>query len=188
MIRATSPGLEDATITINSLGEPKFIAGKTPPVKPRPYVRFTGQSAPVTPQTNSVFGFANPTQASSEAPGHNASLGNDGNAATFWQASAADSNAWWSVDLERMVTVSQTKLTFPAEANWRYRIEISNDGSTGWKLVADQTQNTSTDKVRTDAVQQVASGRFLRVTFSGVPGGQPAALAEMEVVGRLAAP
>jgi hypothetical protein len=59
--------------------------------------------------------------------------GNDGNAATFWQANAADSNAWWSVDLERMVTVSQTKLTFPAEANWRYRIEISNDGSTGWK-------------------------------------------------------
>jgi hypothetical protein len=158
-------------------------------VKPRPYVRFAGQPAPVpTAQTNSVFGFQNPTQASSEAPGHNASLGNDGNAATFWQANAADSNAWWSVDLERMVTVSQTRLTFPAEANWRYRIEISNDGRTGWKLVADQTQNTSTDKVRTDAAQQVASGRFLRVTFTGVSGGQSAALAEMEVVGRLATP
>ncbi len=189
VVRATSPGLADATITINSLGEPKFIVGKTPPVKPRPYVRFEGQPAPVpaTP-TNSVFGFQNPTQASSEAPGHNASLGNDGNAATFWQANTADSNVWWSVDLERMVTVSQTRLTFPAEANWRYRIEISNDGSTGWKLVADQTQNNSTDKVRTDAAQQDASGRFLRVTFTGVPGGQPAALAEMEVVGRLATP
>jgi hypothetical protein len=142
----------------------------------------------VTTQTNSVFGFQNPTQASSEAPGHNASLGNDGNAATFWQANAADSNAWWSVDLERMVTVSQTRLTFPAEANWSYRIEISNDGSTGWKLVADQTQNTSTEKVHTDVAQEAVSGRFLRVTFTGVPGGQPAALAEMEVVGRLAAP
>jgi beta-galactosidase len=40
-IRATSPGLKDATIEITSLGEPKYIAGKTPPVKPRPYVRFT---------------------------------------------------------------------------------------------------------------------------------------------------
>jgi hypothetical protein len=189
VIRATSPGLADATITINSLGEPKFIAGKTPPVKSRPYMRFAGQPAPVpaTP-TNSVFGFQNPTQASSEAPGHNASLGNDGNAATFWQAGAADTNAWWSVDLERMVTVSQTRLTFPAEANWRYRIEISNDGSTGWKLVADQTQNTSTDQVRTDTAQQAVSGRFLRVTFPGVPGGKSAALAEMEVVGRLATP
>ena len=189
VIRATSPGLADATITINSQGEPKFIAGKTPPVKPRPYVRFAGQTAPVpaTP-TNSVFGFQNPTQASSEAPGHNASLGNDGNAATFWQAQDNDSNAWWSVDLERMVTVSQTRLTLPAEANWRYRIEISNDGRTGWKLVADQTQNTSTEKVRTDAAQQVASGRFLRVTFTGMPDGKSAALAEMEVVGRLATP
>jgi len=189
VIRATSPGLSDAMITINSLGEPKFIAGQTPSVKPRPYVRFEGQPAPVpTTPTNSVFGFANPTQASSEAPGHNASLGNDGNAATFWQAGAADSNAWWSVDLERMVKVSQTKLTFPAEANWRYRIEISNDDSTGWKLVAEQTQNTSTDKVRTHAAQQVASGRFLRVTFTSVSGGESAALAEMEVVGRLATP
>ena len=41
VIRATSPGLKDATIQITSLGEPKFIAGKTPSVKPRPYVRFT---------------------------------------------------------------------------------------------------------------------------------------------------
>ena len=45
VIRATSPGLKDATIDITSLGEPKFIAGKTPPVKPRPYVRFTAAQA-----------------------------------------------------------------------------------------------------------------------------------------------
>jgi beta-galactosidase len=45
VIRATSPGLKDATIEIISLGEPKFIAGKTPAVKPRPYVRFTGSPA-----------------------------------------------------------------------------------------------------------------------------------------------
>ena len=92
------------------------------------------------------------------------------------------------MDLERIVTTSKTKLTFPAEGNWRYRIEISNDGSTGWKLVTDQTQNTRTDKVRSDEAQPVASGRFLRVTFTGVPNGKSAALAEMEVVGRLAAP
>jgi hypothetical protein len=189
VIRATSPGLADATITINSLGEPKFIAGKTPPVKPRPYVRFAGQPAPVpTAQTNSVFGLENPTQASSEAPGHNASLGNDGAPATFWQASAADTNAWWRVDLERLVTVSKTKLTFPTEAGWRYRIEISNEGSTGWRLVADQTQNTSTDKVRMDEAQPVASGRYLRVTFAGVPDEKSAALAELEVMGRLTTP
>ena len=40
-IRATSPGLKDAAIEITSLGSPRFIAGKTPPVAPRPYLRFT---------------------------------------------------------------------------------------------------------------------------------------------------
>ena len=51
VIRATSPGLKDATIEITSLGEPKFIAGKTPAVKPRPYVRFTETSANGSPLT-----------------------------------------------------------------------------------------------------------------------------------------
>jgi hypothetical protein len=42
VIRATSPGLKDTTLAITTLGEPKFIAGKTPAVKARPYVRFDG--------------------------------------------------------------------------------------------------------------------------------------------------
>ena len=130
VIRATSPGLKDATITVTSLGEPKFIAGQTPPVKPRPYVRYTGPAAKisVTP-ANSIFGLNNPTLASSEADGHAASFGNDGNAATFWQAKADDANPWWQVDLERVVTVNKTKLAFPAEGNWRYRIEISDSNT-----------------------------------------------------------
>lgn len=64
-IRATSPGLKDATIQITSLGEPKFIAGKTPAVKPRPYVRFTETNASSSAVT---LGLQTPTRASSEAP------------------------------------------------------------------------------------------------------------------------
>jgi hypothetical protein len=74
-------------------------------------------------------------------------------------------------------------LTFPAEGNWRYRIEISDDGSSTWKPVTDQTQTTGTDKVRNDNAPSGATGRFLRVTFTGLPPGQPAALAEVEVSG-----
>ena len=186
VIRATSPGLKDATITLTSLGEPKYIPGVTPPVKPRPYVRYEGPSgASGATLTNTVFGLENPTLASSETPGHKASLGNDGNPATFWQAHANDLNAWWQVDLERIVTVSNTKLTFPAEGNWRYRIEISEDGSSDWKLVTDQTQTASTEKVRNDNAPSGTTGRFLRVTFTGLPAGQPAALAEVEASGNL---
>jgi len=180
VIRATSPGLKDAAVEIISLGAPSFVPGKTAPVRPRPYVRFTG-----LPAKNSAasFGLENPVRASSEASGHSGRLANDGNAATFWQAAEGDTNAWLRVDLERIVTVSKIKLTFPAEGNWRYRIEISDDGSSDWKLVADQTRTASTEKVRNDTVNPGARGRFLRVQFTGLPAGRPAALAEVEASG-----
>jgi hypothetical protein len=57
------------------------------------------------------------------------------------------------VDLERAVTMTQAKMTFPAEGNYRYKIEISSDGL-GWTPVADQTQTAS----------RIKSGRmFLQV-------------------------
>jgi len=188
LIRATAPGLKDATITITSLGEPRFVPGKTPPVKPRPYVRFDGQVVPVaTANEEAAFGLENPTRASSEAPGHAARLANDGNACTFWQPKEGDSNAWWQVDLERLVAVARTKLTFPAEGNYRYKIEISDDQN-HWKLLADQTRTTNTDAVRTDSAQNRAFGRFLRVTFTGLPASAPVALGEVLVSGGMAKP
>ena len=82
-----------------------------------------------------------------------AGLANDGNPATFWQAEAADAAPWLRIDLERFVAVSGTKLTFPTDGNWRYKVEISDDGDSGWKLIADQTQAAAAGKERTDAVQ-----------------------------------
>jgi hypothetical protein len=103
--------------------------------------------------------------------------------ATFWQAGADDTNAWLQVDLERIVTISQTKLTFPVEGSWRYKIEISIDGNSDWKLVADQSRSGVTEKVRNDIAQSGARGRFLRVTFTSLPAGQSAALAELVAIG-----
>jgi hypothetical protein len=182
VIRATSPGLKDATIEITSRGEPRFVAGKTSSVKPRPYVRYTGAAAGGSVLT---LGLNNPTRASSEAPGHGGRLANDGNPATFWQAADGDTNAWWRVDLERTVTISQTKLTFPTEGNWRYKIEISDDGENGWKLVSDQTQNAGSAAIQSQPAVNGAHGRFLRVTFAGTPGAKPAAVAELEARGNL---
>jgi hypothetical protein len=181
VIRATSPGLKDATIEIISRGEPNFIAGKTPTVKPRPYVRFTGLATISTV----TLGTENPTRASSEAPGHNGRFANDANPATFWQANAGDTNAWLRVDLERIVTVQKTKLTFPTEGDWRYKIEISDDGENGWKIISDQTQSAGSAKTQVQPAVNGAQGRFLRVTFVGTPDGKPAALAEVEVTGNI---
>jgi hypothetical protein len=184
VIRATSPGLKDTTLEIITLGQPKFIPGQTPLVKPRPHVRFTGQT-----QASSavVLGSDNPTLASSEIPGHSANLANDGNPATFWQAAAAAASAWWQVDLERIVNVSQTQLTFPTAGNWRYQIEISDDGHGGWKMIADQTQVTNVSQTRTDVSPGGSvRGRYLRVIVTGTPPEKSAALAEMKVTGTIA--
>ena len=181
LIRATSPGLKDATLEIISLGEPKFIAGKTPPVSPRPYVRFSA-----SPATNATFslGLHNPMRASSESPNHGADLANDGSLDTFWQANASDTNAWLRVDLERFVTVRKTQLTFPASGSWRYKVEISDDGENNWKLIADQTQTTGLAKQRNDSASiNAPRGRFVRVTFAGTPEAKAPALSEVEFFG-----
>ncbi len=180
VIRATSPGLKDAAIEITSLGEPPFVAGRTPAVKPRPYVRFTATAAAGSAVT---LGRQTPTRAGSEAPEHSGRLANDGNPATFWQAAAGDTNAWLRVDLERNATISGTKLTFPASGVWRYRIEVSDDGDTGWRVLADRTQTNDTNKERTDTAPAALRGRFVRVTITGAPAQQAPALAELEVTG-----
>ena len=120
-------------------------------------MRFTG-----LPVNNSAgrFGLENPVRASSEAPGHGGSLANDGDVATFWQAAEGDTNAWWRVDLERIVTVSEDSLTFPKEGNWRYRVELSDDGSSNWKLVVDQTQTASTEKAGATPCLRARTGVF----------------------------
>jgi hypothetical protein len=143
-------------------------------------VRFTGSTA--AGGSLLTLGLNNPTRASSEAPGHSGRLANDGDPATFWQAADGDTNAWWRVDLERVVTISQTKITFPTEGNWRYTIEISDDGESGWKIISDQTQNAGGAKIQTQPAMPGAHGRFLRVAFAGTPGATPAALAELEAL------
>ena len=180
VIRARSPGLNDATLEITSIGGPEFIAGKTAPVKPRPYVRFTGAAAASAPL---LLGLNNPTRVSSESPGHGGSLANDGQLNTGWQADPADQTPWLQVDLEKIVTVNQIQLTFPSAASWRYAIAISEDGRGDWKTVSDQTQNTIADKSRNHVPGSKVSGRFLRVTFINVPNGNVAAISELQVLG-----
>ncbi len=182
VIRATSPGLKDATIAITSRGEPKFIPGKTPAVKPRPYLRFSAAQGNASTLT---LGMNNPTTASSEAPGHSARFANDGSAATFWQAGARDQNPWLAIDLERIAAINGVKVTFPSEGNWQYRVEISDDGNSGWKLVSDQSATANTAKTQTLTAASGARGRFLRVSFMGTPNATPAALAELEATGNL---
>ncbi|MEO8615394.1 MAG: glycoside hydrolase family 2 TIM barrel-domain containing protein, partial [Luteolibacter sp.] len=182
VIRASSPGLNNATLTITSKGGPAYVAGTTPQVKPRTYHPVTEQSGQGTAAT---YGSHNPTRASSEAPDHSGGLANDAHTETFWQAATSTPNAWWGIDLERIVAIQKFSLTFPAEGDWRYRIEVSDDGSE-WKPAIDRTASSPPAKSRTDLAASGTTGRFVRVTLTGVPAGKHAAISEFSATGKLA--
>ena len=185
VIRATATGLKSATLRIRTVGTPNYIAGRTPLAKPRPYVRYVRASDPKAAAVAMEFGSANPTRASSSVKNHASSLANDGDRNTYWQSSDDQPEAWWQVDLERIVAVSRIRLRFPRDGERCYRIETSVDG-VQWTKVLDKTK---APVLGIDRPEEIASGpfaRWVRVTFTGLGPGKPATLAEMGVSGCLA--
>ncbi|MGC3989735.1 MAG: glycoside hydrolase family 2 TIM barrel-domain containing protein [Chthoniobacteraceae bacterium] len=181
VIRATSTGLTDATITITSQGSPAFVSGTTPLVAARPYTRFTG-TVTQPPVSSLQLALNRPALVSSSAPGTTGGLANDGDTSTIWQATSTDSNPWWLVQLEETYQINRIQITFPTAGNWRYKIDVST-GDANFVTVVDQSQTTNTDQTR------VATGNFgsgigiVRIRFFGVPTGQTAGLAEVSVGG-----
>jgi hypothetical protein len=83
--------------------------------------------------------------------------------------------------------LSAVHLTFPAPGDYRFQIDVSDDGQT-WRTAADQTQVAKTDQTRLIRLPSASRGQFVRVTFTSVPAGATAGLSELEITGRLAAP
>jgi len=183
VLRASSAGLPDATLTIVSQGEPTFVPGVTPPVKPRPYIRFVDKKGrTAVGRHDSVFGQNNPTSASSEAMGHPARAADDADDSTDWEPQDSDQNPWWQVDLERAVTMAGCSIDFPVAGDYRYKIETSADGI-NWTKVADRTQKPASGKSATDKFPKNTTAHLVRITFAG----KPAALSEVEITGHLTA-
>jgi beta-galactosidase len=181
VIRATSPGLEDGTVTITTVGDPRFVPGQTPSAPDRPYVRFAQSASPESGSQNVALN--HPASASSEASGHTAGLAIDGNVNTGWQAADGNANAWWQVDLEGFYSIQSVETTFGDKGNYQYRIEASADGA-AWTLLADQTRTTSADKVRTDTCAKNERNRYLRLTLTGLPADHPALVEEIKIQGK----
>jgi beta-galactosidase len=184
VIRATSPGLKDGLLTITTTGEPTFVPGTTPLVVERPYVRFVRAAEP-TAAGNAMQDVAanRPTEASSEAPGHNGAGAIDGDPSTYWSAGDDRPGAWWQVDLEQPHTITSVHTAFITAGNYRYRIEGSPDGN-AWTLLVDQSNTQSADKVRSDVIPAGTHCQFVRITFTGLPEGKRAAIADVKIEGK----
>ncbi len=184
VIRATSPGLKDAAITIMTMGDPPFVPGQSPLAPDRPYVRYTKASEAASSDTNAQnVAMNHPTTASSEAPGYNAGLAIDGKTGTGWMAADNRTGAWWQIDLEGIYSIRSVETTFGEAANYRYKIEASPDGNS-WNLLADQTQTSGSAQVRTDACAKNEHNRFLRLTLTGLPSQQAALVEEVKIFAR----
>ena len=181
VIRATSPGLKEAEITIISKGAPAFKP-ESQQTTARPYLRYrnTEQKAQDNMQINLLA--ERPTRVSSSAEGHSPRLANDGDLKTFWQSGEkANEKAWWQVDMENIYSLSEIKITFKEEQVVKYEIQVSEDGNK-WTTVCDQTANTSSSKNRKDIPTANNKGRFLRVIFNS----DQANIADIQAFGKRA--
>ncbi|WP_240941396.1 AbfB domain-containing protein [Paenibacillus sp. HB172176] len=102
--------------------------------------------------------------AASVGSGSTASYANDGNYQTSWVASSSTWPSWWQVDFGAPKTITEVDISWfmykGSEANYQYKIEISNDG-TNYSAI-DRTDNTTygftTDKVHFTA-------RYVRINL-----------------------
>ncbi|MDP4269818.1 MAG: discoidin domain-containing protein, partial [Bacteroidota bacterium] len=180
VIKATSAGLQSDLITIETKGLPRYVEGVSPKVADRPYVRYT---APKPTSDNAVvnIAFQKPTRAGSEADGQTANRANDKDPTTCWLSSLNEAEKWWQVDLENIYTVSEVRILFSTANFDAYKIELSKDNQ-NWESLAVQNDSNGEDRNRKHAITSKASGRFLRITFTGA--GKPASINEVEVYGK----
>ena len=179
VLRASSPGLKDATITLTSKDGPVFDGSLA---IPRPYSRFDAKNQGKIVATEQIHGQDNPTGSSGDAGDHPSRLANDGNPATWWIADHVATGVFWQVNLERFVTVRQISLTFPDAGAYRVRIETTTDGTT-WTTLAERSADTSAEQKRIINLDKPQPALSLRVVFTGLPPGKPAALAEFTAAG-----
>lgn len=178
VLKASAAGLPDAKITIPSSGGPSFVPGQTLLCTERPYLGASGADQRALQE----FGLNNPTEASSQATGHEAPNANDGNDKTWWQAADSNTGAWWMVDLERNVSIEKVSMKFPSRGAWKVKIEVSAD-KVKWTPFA-ESDSSETAALVFEGKAQSTSG-FVRVTFEELPKGQSAQLTELRVTGQL---
>jgi len=106
--------------------------------------------------------------------------GNDGLLTTRWAAANNTYPQWWQVDLGTSHSLSQVVINWYNSSSraYQYQIETSNDNVT-FTTVVDQTARTSTGD-STDNFS--ATGRYVRITVTGVIGGGWASFWESQVM------
>lgn len=177
IIRATSPGLESAEITLSFEGSTPY--NDSFKVKERPYVRFESSAEGNNLQ---LFGPNNPTFASSSAAEHSSALAADGDAKTCWKPKSDDTAPSWMLDTEKGLSIRSIQIRFPETKAYTYKVEASLDKE-HWELVSDHTGNTEKENNRQMNLVSDIKGRFVRITFTSQTPDVTPAITDVQVVG-----
>jgi hypothetical protein len=180
VIRASSPGLRDNRITLESAGAPAYVEGVTPLFHPPAYVHIADAESP-----DDLQELANdrPTLASSEAAGHSGPSANDGDRSTFWSAATRPgATAWWGVDLERSCNLKNFSLVLPVAGNFRLAIQASDEAGS-WKTVVEKQDIFAAGERKDVELPQGTAGRFLRVVFEALPADVTPSISEFTLEG-----
>lgn len=180
MIKASSPGLKDAFITIFSKSAPLYTAAVQQQVTERPYVKFEERELEPKAVSNTNFALNKPTRASSELQGHSGRYVNDQDLKTYWSASQPGAGQWLTIDLENAIILTSIRLDFLKSANFKYKLQVSADGEV-WQDVADQSHTASIDLHRVHQLKTDFAARWFRMVFTGMPSDATAAITEIEI-------
>ncbi|MGD0797929.1 MAG: glycoside hydrolase family 2 TIM barrel-domain containing protein [Acidobacteriaceae bacterium] len=181
-IRATSPGLKPAQLTIISKGAPQYVAGKTPEFLPAPYVRFVGRTQADVDEVANIT-LDRPTNASSMAAGHQSRLATDGDAETYWAAAPdATGPQWWESDFEGLYDISAVTVRFAGTGTYGYQVQTSTDDRMTWKTVVTGSAGASGPPV-TIALPVGTRTSGLRIVLESVSPGALPGMAEVAVRG-----
>lgn len=122
-----------------------------------------------------------PTFTSSDDKENPRNFGNDGLAHTRWSAGSEGSGQWWKVDLENFYKVYKVKIVFAKAVNYLFKIEISANNK-DWTIAAEEDVLQNVNKEREVKVSGVY-GRYIRITYTGLPEGEKASHYSFEVYG-----
>lgn len=181
VIEASSPGLKSARLTIMTTGPDRFVAGKSPLAPDLPvitYPPFTRIAFPGDPVNVTIN---RPTASSGAEVGHEGPKANDDQEQTWWQASAREGAAFWTVHLENLYALHWLSIAMPDDQGPDFVVEISKDGN-DWQQVGEAARGRRSYDF--SLFDRPLTAAFLRLRFSGVAPDHPAKLSEVRVIAK----
>jgi hypothetical protein len=99
--------------------------------------------------------------------------GNDGDGTTRWCAANGSAGHYWTVDLgaSHALTRFEVVWEYPSQAaglSYRYVVGVSDDGTT-FTTAIDKSANTDTMNTQLSNFPAATTGRYVRVTVTGLP-------------------